>query len=276
MVQRLRLRYAKRGRLRFVSHRDFARALERALRRAAVPMAYSAGFSPHPRISYVGAAPTGVASEAEYLEIGLAERVDPQRLAAALDAALPAGLDVLDCVEARPGGGSLADRIEAGAWRVELPGVPVETLADAVRTFLDRDAVPVERLTKDGRRTLDARGAVITASVSAGPPGGGAGASDGGPDVHCAILDVVVRQMSPAVRPDDVLAALRVVADLAPPVPPRATRLAQGRLDDNGRLADPLAPDRAVAAPDLLPQVRTEQPGLGEQQAPSLGTTAAR
>src|SRR4051794_41885624 len=77
VVQRLRLRYAKRGRLRFTSHRDFARAFERALRRAAVPMGYSAGFSPHPKISYVGAAPTGVASEAEYLEIGLAERRVP-------------------------------------------------------------------------------------------------------------------------------------------------------------------------------------------------------
>src|SRR3954453_17708319 len=76
-VQRLRIRYAKRGRLRFTSHRDFARAFERALRRATVPMGYSAGFSPHPKISYVGAAPTGVASEAEYLEIGLAEERDP-------------------------------------------------------------------------------------------------------------------------------------------------------------------------------------------------------
>ena len=58
-VQKLRIRYAKRGRLRFASHRDLARTLERALRRAQVPMAFSAGFSPHPKISYVGAAPTG-------------------------------------------------------------------------------------------------------------------------------------------------------------------------------------------------------------------------
>jgi len=75
-VQKLRLRYAKRGRLRFSSHRDFQRALERALRRSAVPMAYSAGFTPHPKVSYMGAAPTGTASEAEYLEIALAEAPD--------------------------------------------------------------------------------------------------------------------------------------------------------------------------------------------------------
>src|SRR3712207_9265571 len=77
-VQRLRIRYAKRGRLRFASHRDLARALERALRRAQVPMAFSAGFTPHPKISYLGAAPTGAASEAEYVEIGLAERREPR------------------------------------------------------------------------------------------------------------------------------------------------------------------------------------------------------
>src|SRR4028118_125251 len=81
-VQKLRLRYTKRGRLRFTSHRDIARAFERALRRARVPMAYSAGFSPHPKISYVGAVPTGVASEAEYLEIGLAQRCDPEAVRA--------------------------------------------------------------------------------------------------------------------------------------------------------------------------------------------------
>ena len=111
VVQRLRVRYAKRGPLRFTSHRDFARAFERALRRADVPMAYSAGFSPHPKISYAGAAPTGVASEAEYLEIGLARVCEPDVLRAELDAALPDGLDIVDVVEAEAPG--LAERLEA-------------------------------------------------------------------------------------------------------------------------------------------------------------------
>src|SRR5688500_20241997 len=92
-VQRLRVRYAKRGRLRFTSHRDFSRAFERAVFRARVPMAYSSGFNPHPRISYAGAAPTGSASEAESLEIALAEIVDPTTVQASLAEALPHGLD---------------------------------------------------------------------------------------------------------------------------------------------------------------------------------------
>ncbi len=263
MVQRVRVRYAKRGRLRFTSHRDFARAFERALRRAAVPVAFSAGFSPHPKVSYVGAAPTGVASEAEYLEIGLAERVDTDLLRAELDRSLPPGLDVLECVEAAPGAGGLAERVDASAWRIELPGVEPAVAAVAAGAFLARESVEVERLTKDGRRSVDARGPVVSLLV---------GAPADGPAAPCAILDVVVRQATPAVRPDDVLAALRAVAGLAPTVPPRATRLAQGRLDDRGRLADPLAPDRAAVTPA---GTVAGAPRPAEQAAPSVGTTPA-
>ena len=117
-VQRLRIRYAKRGRLRFTSHRDFSRAFERAVFRARVPMAYSSGFNPHPRISYAGAAPTGSASEAEYLEIALAEVVDPADVRATLEEALPDGLDVLEVVES-PGG--LARRPARGQPLADRP-----------------------------------------------------------------------------------------------------------------------------------------------------------
>src|ERR1700741_5284940 len=108
-VQRLRIRYAKRGRLRFTSHRDFSRAFERAVVRARVPMACSSGFNPHPRISYAGASPTGAASEAEYLEIGLAQVLDPASVARDLDASLPDGLDILEVVVSS--GGAPAERL---------------------------------------------------------------------------------------------------------------------------------------------------------------------
>ncbi len=248
MVQRLRVRYAKRGRLRFTSHRDFARAFERALRRADVPMAYSAGFSPHPKVSYVGAAPTGVASEAEYLEIGLATRRDPAQVRATLDAALPPGLDVIDVVEALAPG-SLADRIEASEWEIRLPDVDVGVADEAVRALLAADEVPVERLMKDGRRVIDARAPLVCAAVSDGASDPSGAAANG----RCAILRMVVRHATPAVRPDDVLTALRRVAAFVPPVPPVVTRLAQGLLDDAGRLADPLAPDSVAAAGPVEP-----------------------
>ncbi|MDQ2750595.1 MAG: TIGR03936 family radical SAM-associated protein [Actinomycetota bacterium] len=237
VVQKVRLRYAKRGRLRFTSHRDFARAFERALRRAQVPMGYSAGFSPHPKISYVGAAPTGVASEAEYLEIGLAREVDVEALRAALDAALPDGLDIIEAVLAGPG--SLPERMHASVWRIELPGISPETATAAVTTFLGCAEVPIQRPTKEGTRTVDARSPVLAAVVS--------GATVAPGDGQRAILDLVVRQVAPAVRPDDVLAALRAVAGLALELPPVAVRVAQGPLDDAGAVGDPLAADRITA-----------------------------
>ena len=162
-VQRLRVRYAKRGRMRFTSHRDFSRAFERAVFRARVPMAYSSGFNPHPRISYAGAAPTGSASEAEYLELALAEVVDPADVHAMLDEALPAGLDVLEVVESP--GGSLADLLEASRWRIGL-SADHAVVADAVARFLAADEVLVERMTKKGMREFDARGAVLSLVVT--------------------------------------------------------------------------------------------------------------
>ncbi|GDY31470.1 radical SAM protein [Gandjariella thermophila] len=290
-----------------------ARAFERALRRAGVPMAYSQGFNPHPKISWAGAAPTGVASEAEYVEIQLVERVDPEVLRAELDAALPDGLDVLQVVPAS--GGSLADRLDASLWRIELPGVDPRALAEAVDRLLAADRVEVQRLTKDGRRTIDVRPAVVTAEaassvagaggspdrVESGPlrrrfpddeeiasngtsvPGRGERTADNvahgsqigtraartddwpAPGRPCGILVTVVRQATPAVRPDDVLSALRVVAGLEPPVPAKATRMAQGQLDDDGRLADPLAP---VAAPQ--PATRDGESGQGVVAGPAV------
>ncbi|GGY20361.1 TIGR03936 family radical SAM-associated protein [Streptomyces tanashiensis] len=261
-MQRIRLRYTKRGRLRFTSHRDFQRAFERALRRAEVPMAYSAGFTPHPKVSYANAAPTGTGSEAEYLEIALTEARDPETLRALLDESLPAGLDITDAVEARTSG--LADRLTASVWELRLEGVEVEDAEKAVEAFLAAETVEVQRKTKNGVRTFDARSAVteLTAARPQGDPQG-----DRPLDSACAILRLVVRHVTPAVRPDDVLSGLRAVADLAPPVPAAVTRLAQGLFDEeSGTVTDPLAPDReavTAASPTAAATAPATAPGTG-------------
>ena len=231
-VQKLRIRYAKRGRLRFASHRDFSRAFERALVRARIPMAYSSGFNPHPRVSYAGAAPTGAASEAEYAEIGLREVVDPADVGRRLDEALPPGLDVVEVVLAS--GGNLSDRLEASHWRVTLPDVRPEQATQAIQEFLAAREVVVERLTKRGPRQFDCRAAVVAMSAES--------------DHECAILDVVLRHGTPAVRPDDILTGLRQTAGLPGSAAALFQRLTQGPLDDaSGTVGDPLAPDRDAA-----------------------------
>ncbi|MEO7130843.1 MAG: TIGR03936 family radical SAM-associated protein [Dermatophilaceae bacterium] len=252
-VQKLRIRYAKRGRLRFTSSRDFQRSLERALRRAGVPMAFSAGFHPHPKISYANAAATGTASEAEYVEISVTQRVDPGSVRVALDEALPVGLDIVEVVEAGPG--ALADRLQASDWLLEFAGLDRHRLDAAVTLLLGRETAEVTRMTKSGARTFDVRGAIVAATVMAAGSGRDGvireGISEGsavpttppGPD--CAILRVVVRHTTPVVRPDDILTALREIADLQPPRSPLVTRLAQGPLDiATARVADPLAADK--------------------------------
>ena len=235
-VQRLRIRYAKRGRLRFTSHRDFSRAFERAVFRARVPMAYSSGFNPHPRISYAGASPTGAASEAEYLEIGLAQATDPAEVLAALDEALPPGLDVLQVVESR--GGSLADLLEASVWRTTVPSMTPEQGEQGVGAFLAAEEVLVERMTKKGLRTFDCRAAVVSLHSAARP----------GNEGECAILEMVLRHGTPSVRPDDVLAGLRTLVGLEAESAPLHERLAQGPLDTQlGTVGDPLALHRDTA-----------------------------
>ncbi|MEU3661633.1 TIGR03936 family radical SAM-associated protein [Streptomyces sp. NPDC032940] len=248
-MQRIRLRYTKRGRLRFTSHRDFQRAFERALRRAEVPMAYSAGFTPHPKVSYANAAPTGTGSEAEYLEIALTEARDPEQLRLLLDESLPAGLDVVEAVEARTSG--LADRLTASVWELRLDAVDPADAERAVAAFDAAETVEVQRRTKNGVRTFDARSAVVSLESAATTDDVPA---DRPTDRPCAILRLVVRHVTPAVRPDDVLSGLRAVADLAPPVPAAVTRLAQGLFDEEtGAVTDPLAPDREAATPEPHP-----------------------
>ncbi|MGC5583964.1 TIGR03936 family radical SAM-associated protein [Ornithinimicrobium sp. W1665] len=226
-VQRLRVRYAKRGRMRFTSTRDFQRALERAVRRAGLPVAFSAGFHPHPKISYANAAPTGTASEAEYVEIALTRRVDPARVAPVLDEALPDGLDVVEVQDADDLPGALADRLQGSLWalRLRADGTPVDTGAvdAAVAALLAAEELLVTRMMKKGPRELDVRAAVLGMTVAADQvPGVPAEPGD-------VVLLVTLRHTVPTVRPEEVWTALGLVGGT--PLPrPLSTRLRQGPL----------------------------------------------
>src|SRR5207244_5901738 len=215
--------------MRFASHRDVARAFERGVRKAGLPIAYSAGFTPHPKISYAGGAPTGVASEAEYLSLGLTARQAETQVRQRLNAALPDGIDVIDVTELEGASGESPPRasasttfghLEASEWEVVLPGVGPAAAGRAVAAFLARDEAPVERLTDKGVRRLEARAAVLEMRVSEHS------AAIGNED--CAILRMVVLHTAPAVRPEDVVTALRGQDGIAPSSPPMTTRLAQG------------------------------------------------
>ena len=219
-TQHLLVRYAKRGKMRFASHLDVARAFERGVRRAGLPIAYSAGFTPHPKISYAGGAPTGVASEAEYLSLTLTSRTEADVVRDRLNAALPDGIDVI-AVTAEDTGGLPASRLTASEWQIALPGLRPDDVVPVVQKFLALTEAPVERLTSKGMRRMDARAAVVSLDVCDDT---GAGTA----------LRMVVRHTAPAVRPDDVLNALRDVSDVFPAGQPIMTRLVQGTLGESG------------------------------------------
>jgi radical SAM-linked protein len=190
-------------------------------------MAYSSGFNPHPRISYAGASPTGAASEAEYLELALAEVLVPAEVHELLDASLPPGLDVLAVVESP--GGSLSDRLQASRWRIEVD-VPRRDAERAVEAFLAAPEVTVERMTKRGLRSFDARAAVSSLAV--------ADAAEGAPTT----IELVLRHGEPAVRADDILSGMTRLGGLAPAGPALLTRLDQGPYDEaTGEVGDPFA-----------------------------------
>lgn len=224
------MRYAKRGRLRFSSTRDFQRALERAVRRAGVPVAFSAGFHPHPRISYANAAPTGAASEAEYFQLQLTQQCDLEALRAALDESLPQDMAVLRVVEAAPG--ALADLLQASVWQLDFEGVTLETITDAVATFMDRAELLVTRMTKSGAREFDVRQAILASDVVLVR----AGDADGRDLVRWTMT---IQHTTPAVRPIDVMTGLTELTGLQVPRSPLMTRLAQGVLEASGRVIDP-------------------------------------
>ena len=236
-VQRLVVRYAKRGRMRFASHRDIARAVERGVRRAGLPVAHSAGFSPHPKISYSGGASTGAASEAEFLEISLTASLDPESFRVRLDAALPDGIDVIEVADlaAAP-----APRLEASEWEVVLPGIAPDEAAPAVEVFLAAAHAEVDRLTSKGVRRLDTRAGVVSLELDR------RATAEGQPE--CAILRMVVRHMTPAVRPEDILVAFRRMSALEPSSPALVTRLAQGPLGADAAAVGASAPARDASA----------------------------
>jgi radical SAM-linked protein len=139
-VSRVRIRWSKLGKVRWTSHRDTARMWERALRRAGIPVAYSAGFSPHPRISFGLALPTGCESVAEYLDLECTEELLPDL--PALSACLPGGVEATAAAMLDRGAASLQESVISCSWRWAIvasehgPGLSYGELAQRVESLL--------------------------------------------------------------------------------------------------------------------------------------------
>lgn len=209
---KLRIRHTKLGKVRFTSHRDTARHWERAVRKAGVPLAYSAGFTPRPKMSFGLALPTGGESLAEYLDIELAPGTEFEldELCARFGAALPVGYEVTHVVEREAGSPSLQEDVSACAWQLTLEGVSHAEATAAVAHLLSLSELKVERERKGQRSTDDVRGAIEDLSLIEPSAVVATGSADDDTRPRlCAVLATTGRGL----RPTELVAALLPALD---------------------------------------------------------------
>lgn len=173
MNAKYRLAITKGEEIRYVSHLDYARTVERAVRRSKLPAAYSEGFNPHMKMAFASALPVGVASEAEYMDIEMAEAVDAAAVGEALASQLPSGIAVRQVRPITAKHDALMAVVNLAAYRVIVP-LPADAFADAmaaVTAFNAADAVAYVRENPKGRREIDVK-TYVRESVAAERPEG--------------------------------------------------------------------------------------------------------
>jgi hypothetical protein len=225
---RLRIRFAKLGKIRWTSHRDLARMWERAFRRVQLPLAYSEGFSPRPKVSFGLALPTGYESVAEFLDVELevspegqpgggpasgaagavpqgSGGVDLANLVGRLSEALPVGVDATAVSVIRSGTPSLQEDVTSCSWRwVAAPAEGAEPLAaadlaDRLSKALASPSLVITRSRKGSPVTEDVRAGILDVQL-VGPVG--ADLSEG------MWLEAELSCRPRTVRPTEVLIAI--------------------------------------------------------------------
>lgn len=160
-----RLKYAKRGRIRFISHLDVMRALVRAMNRAEVPIAYSKGFNPRARMTMGPALPLGYESNCELADIYLARMMSPHWLHERLRPAMPEGLDLLDTEWTLQSSAPLS-RATSACYMIQLSGRDLENEVDRLLSeFLAKESVAVERVRKNETKRIDAKQIIRDAAI---------------------------------------------------------------------------------------------------------------
>jgi len=165
---KIRVRLRKGGKARFVSHLEFMTVIHRAVRRARLPVRFSGGFHPAPRISFPDALPTGVESEAEILDFELYRPLSARELVEGLNAELPEGFRALEGVAIDWKTPSSSVSIREVLYRVELPEPVSPELAARLATFLSAESVPVEKAKGAGTVTIDLRPGVLALELADG------------------------------------------------------------------------------------------------------------
>jgi radical SAM-linked protein len=228
---RIRIRFAKLGRVRWTSHRDVARMWERALRRCRLPVAYTAGFSPRPQLSFGLALPTGCESVAEYLDVVLSEPVDPSSLCDRVSPMLPDGVEAMAACAVERSTASLQQDVSSCTWEITVPHAATAQLEEVIARTLRAERLEVRRERKGRPVVDDVRPSLRSLSCI---PADGEG----------AVLRAELVTRPRGVRPTDLARAMGVEFGVA-------RRTSQWIERDGSRwepLAAPVMPDAVVGA----------------------------
>jgi radical SAM-linked protein len=157
---KLRIAYTKLEEAKYIGHLDLTRVFERAMRRAGIPLAYSEGFNPHPKISFGSALAVGVEGEREYVDVELQREMDLSEVLGSLQEQLPTGIRILEGLVIGSGSKALMAVLNAALYRMRLPmALPIqaERLDKAINSWLSREHIIYTRYSKKGPTEKDIR-----------------------------------------------------------------------------------------------------------------------
>ena len=160
--------FQKNKEISYTSHLDVQRTLQRAFRRANLPLAYSKGFNPHPKLSFATALATGYTSDGEWFEVELDRPIEPQTFIDRVNPVLPDGMRVVEAFEADDGIDTLSKLIRAAHYELTVhfdAPVSEQQVQNAVRSIMGNDPVIVDKKTKSGVKPADIRPDILEASV---------------------------------------------------------------------------------------------------------------
>ena len=159
--------YHKGQEIAMISHLDIQRTLQRAFRRAEIPLLYSNGFNPHPQFSFATAAATGMSSDCEWFEVQLSQEMSPVEFERRANAAMPKGMSVSGAFAVPENYGSLSAKLRAAEYRINLQfeePVSREKLAETLEAMLAGEII-IQKRTKGGIRPVDMRPYILRVSV---------------------------------------------------------------------------------------------------------------
>ena len=229
-MPRIRVEFAKGDQVRFLSHLDLMKTIERVIRRAEIPIAFSEGFNPHPKMNFASALAVGVTSDSEYMDMELREESDLGDILERLVKALPPGIEIKKgriVADNTPALMAVVNRASYVVLAETEQHIDAEVLEDSVARFMEKTEVLIMKRTKKGPREKNIRPGILHFE-----------ARQAGDNVEFNVTTVVSNEGN--VRPEEVINAFAKSSGL--PIDCETIRIRRTGLfvDNDGKRHSPM------------------------------------